>query len=269
MGFPRDQVVQCLRAAFGNPDRAVEYLMSGIPPGVAEAAAPAASHGHGHGHGHGHDAHGHGGAHEGSHGHDCSAHGHGEGHGACDGHSHGDGGHGGHGEGHGHGHGQGPAAAAGAAGAAAAGGLAFPAIPAAGAGGAGGGSALDVLREHPRFNDLSRLVQEHPEMLPQMLAALAQTHPEMMQAITENQEEFLQMLGGADMMDDEGGESEEGEEGSHEGVPMAVELTEAEREAVGRLTALGFSQEMALEAYLACDRKEELAASYLFDSMDD
>lgn len=43
LGFPDASVMACLRAANGNPDVAVEFLMNGIPPEIGSGDAPAAA----------------------------------------------------------------------------------------------------------------------------------------------------------------------------------------------------------------------------------
>jgi UV excision repair protein RAD23 len=43
-------------------------------------------------------------------------------------------------------------------------------------------------------------------------------------------------------------------------------VTEAEMEAIERLASLGFSKNKAAEAYFSCEKNEEMAANFLFES---
>ncbi|KAJ2732372.1 UV excision repair protein rad23 [Coemansia sp. BCRC 34962] len=134
---------------------------------------------------------------------------------------------------------------------------------------------LAALRNTPQFRQLQQLVRENPPMLSQVLAQLAQQQPELMQLITNHEEEFFQMLmegmSGEEMSAMAGAGSDDGFESSAEGAPPAqyIRVTPEEKEAIERLQALGFPHEIVVQAYFACDKNEELAANYLFDHGDD
>ncbi|KAI0399946.1 XPC-binding domain-containing protein [Xylaria palmicola] len=224
MGFERSQIEAALRAAFFNPDRAVEYLLNGIPesarqpaqqpapasntPATAPAAAPAGQP-----------------AGEGaSQGDfvnlfDLAAQQQGQG-----------------------------GTRGGAAGAAAAG---------AGAGTRDLGN-LDFLRNNPQFQQLRQVVQQQPQMLEPILQQLGAGNPQLAQLISQNPDQFLQLLG----------------EDNDDDAPLppgaqAISVTEEERDAIERLCRLGFDRDAAIQAYFACDKNEELAANFLFDQPED
>ncbi|KAJ7072396.1 hypothetical protein C8F01DRAFT_1103857 [Mycena amicta] len=222
MGFTRDQVIRAMRASYNNPDRAVEYLMSGIPAHLegeasgaprAPAAAPAAPA-------------------------------------------------------------QPPSRSS------------LPCPPflfvsctnscqlaqqqqqqqqqaGAGAGGApaaGGQLDLAALQNNPQIQQLRELMTQNPALIQPLIQQLGAQNPALMQMIEQNPAAVARLFGV------EGAEFDEGEDGPVPPGAHVVSVTEEERAAIERLEALGFPRQAVLEAYFACDKNEELAANYLFES---
>ncbi|KAK7733733.1 UV excision repair protein rad23 [Diaporthe eres] len=229
MGFERSQIDAAMRAAFNNPDRAVEYLLTGIPENLqqeqqpAPAAQPAASSAPA-------AAPAAGGGDDSVNLFDLAAQ-----------------------QGRG---GSGGAGARGAGGAAAGAGAAA-AVAAAAAGGQGLGN-LDFLRHNPQFQQLRQVVQQQPQMLEPILQQLGASNPQLAQLIAQNPEQFLSLLG----------EDADDDAPLPPGA-QAIAVTEEERDAIERLCRLGFDRDQAIQAYFACDKNEELAANFLFDQPDD
>ena len=261
MGFERSQIDRAMRAAFFNPDRAIEYLLNGIPESVqaeqrqggsargataaatsppptsTAAAAPTSP------------AAAEAGADEPVNLFEAAAQ-----------------------AGQGQGGARGGAAARSGAGAAAAGAQ------------AGGAVNMDFLRNSPHFQHLRQLVQQQPAMLEPILQQVAEGNPQLAQMIGQNQDQFLQLLSEVceikspmkrinvlTGLQDLGGEAIGGMGDAAPMPPGAVPIsvTEEERDAIERLCRLGFPRDQVVQAYFACDKNEELAANFLFDQPDD
>ncbi|MCJ1247287.1 hypothetical protein MMC30_004501 [Trapelia coarctata] len=251
MGFERTQIDRAMRAAFNNPNRAVEYLLTGIPENLQQGATPRA-------------APRQAGATAGA--------------GAAVPQTNtttpapaepsGDGGdepinlfeaaaQAGRTGGGGRSSRQPAANIPGIGGleglnAAAAGGAA------AGAGGAAGIGSLDFLRNNPQFQQLRQIVQTQPRMLEPILQQVGAGNPQLAQLIQQHPDQFLQLLS----------------EDADEDAPLppgaqAISVSEEEREAIERLCRLGFERDLVIQAYFACDKNEELAANFLFEQPPD
>lgn len=161
MGFPRTDIDRAMRAAYNNPDRAVEYLLTGIPenlardqappraattPAATTPAAPAPS---------------------GDEPVDLFA----QAAAAA--------------QGGGAGRGAGRGAPTAGAGAGTLGGDAAAALA---------GGNLDFLRNNPQFQQLRQIVQQQPQMLEPILQQVGAGNPQLAQMIASQPQEFLRLL---------------------------------------------------------------------------
>jgi len=236
MGFPEADVQRAMRAAFNNPERAAEYLLTGIPQNVGAVAAPA--------------------------------------------------------------HVAAPPPAAQAA---------ANQRPAAANNPLGAAAAIPQQGAALPQGAIQQMMAQNPESVAAVLQHVMRNRPELFQAIgadgninqaaIENllrDPNFMQMMmqslaGGAPVGARPGlgaqgqgvgavrpglgmGRGMMGQVGAQQppmGNANVIRMTHAEAASVDRLKNIGFSQQQALEAFLVCNKNEQMAANYLFENAND
>lgn len=137
-----------------------------------------------------------------------------------------------------------------------------------------GADDLADLSNNPQFQALRQLIQQDPEQLQTLMQTLQATQPDLYRLIEQRPQEFLAMLNQVDEGDD--GDDEDpmegglGAGGMGQGPPgtVTITLSPQDQQAINRLQDMGFERNRVIEAFLACDRNEELAANYLLSSFD-
>ncbi|SMN18188.1 similar to Saccharomyces cerevisiae YEL037C RAD23 Protein with ubiquitin-like N terminus, subunit of Nuclear Excision Repair Factor 2 (NEF2) with Rad4p that binds damaged DNA [Maudiozyma saulgeensis] len=246
MGYERDQVERALRAAFNNPDRAVEYLLMGIPENLQRDTQPQqstetnASTTEVQAESTAMDETNDDNAED-----DLFAQAaQGSGNGASS-----------------------ASAATGGVGSSGIGG------PGAVAGPNGGQSSIGLTGED--LLSLREVVSGNPEALAPLLENLCTRYPQLREQIMANPEVFISMLleaVGDNLQDianledsDLGTAQTEGQiEGAEQAPPFNLEMSEEDEQAVSRLCELGFERTLVIQVYFACDKNEEIAANMLF-----
>jgi UV excision repair protein RAD23 len=122
-----------------------------------------------------------------------------------------------------------------------------------------------ALQSIPNFDQVRQLMSSNPQMLQTIIQQLRNTNPQLFNLINQYPQEFIQILQqGIPAAGEGAGGGDAG--AARPGGPGVIQVTPEEKEAIDRLAALGFPEQVAAEAYLVCGKNEELAANFLFES---
>ncbi|GIX63010.1 DNA repair protein [Babesia caballi] len=125
-----------------------------------------------------------------------------------------------------------------------------------------GNSLLDGVLNCPEprqhVQRLRQMILADPERIQQLIDHIGQIDPELHRDILSRREEFIEDLRR------EADSYPAADDGSN-----FVQLTPEEMQSVERLEGLGFPRSAVIEAYMACDKNEELAANYLLENTHD
>jgi len=123
-----------------------------------------------------------------------------------------------------------------------------------------GNNVFSSLRDNPMFASLQQLARNDPPRFRELMNQLIASNPQLGQLLAQHQNEFLQLFQG-------GGGGGGGGMGRPQGIQL--QITPQDQEALERLVALGFSRNRAIEAYFLFEKSEDAAANYLLNTKDD
>jgi len=122
---------------------------------------------------------------------------------------------------------------------------------------------INGLAQNPQFMELRQYARQNPQtVIPQIAIMIQQSNPQLWAFFEQNKELFVSLILGAPA-GSQGGQGQPQAEN-----PNAIRLSQGDSDAIDRLMSFGFEKYACAEAYLVCDKNEEMALSMLFDNAD-